>query len=183
MGINRTLYYWLLLALLAQVIRRTNAVVPPVQSTLPVMDTFPLDYAVVHMPKGHSELTNVRTRLIGYHTQHNGSKSDSMYARLVALQLKHTDTCASIRLDRLITTAFHRPAYVCQHHFVHDAHVSFLHYPVHVMSLHLHSLCTLYGVWPWLHYLSSCSYPHAVAIMMLQMICISPCNMPLSPWG
>ena len=64
------------------------------------MDTYPLEYAVVHMPKGHSELTNVRTRLIGYHTQHNGSKSDSMYAHLVALQLKHTDTCASIRLDK-----------------------------------------------------------------------------------
>lgn len=90
----------LLLALLAQVIRSNNAVVPPVQSSLPVVDTFPLDYAVVHMPKGHSELTNVRTRLIGYHAQHNGSKSDIMYSHLVALQLKHTGTCASIRLDK-----------------------------------------------------------------------------------
>ena len=56
MGISRVIYYWLLLALLAQVIRSANAVVPPVQSTLPVMDTFPLAYATVHMLKHKSHL-------------------------------------------------------------------------------------------------------------------------------
>ena len=97
---KRIIQYWVLLALLAQVIRSADLVLPPVQSLMPVVDTFPLAYAFKHMPKGKIPLRNARARLIGYHEQHNGIKSDSMYSRLVAMQLKHTGKCDSIRLDK-----------------------------------------------------------------------------------
>lgn len=47
---DRVITYWLLLALLAQVIRSANAVVPPMQSTWPVVDTVSLAYATECMP-------------------------------------------------------------------------------------------------------------------------------------
>ena len=67
---------------------------------MPVVETFPLDYASHHMPKGTRHLNVTRTRLIGYHEQHHGNKCDETYARLVALQLKHTGKCDPIRLDQ-----------------------------------------------------------------------------------
>ena len=65
----RVITYWLLLALLAHLLRGINSVVPPVQSSMPVVDTFRLDYASVHMPKGPG-LNATLHRLTGYHFEH-----------------------------------------------------------------------------------------------------------------
>ena len=100
MAFNRVIHYWLLLALLAHLIRSADSVLPPVQSHMPVVDTLPLAFAFKHMPRGIGPLRNTRARIIGYHEQHNGIKSDSMYSRLVAMQLKHIGTCDPIRLDK-----------------------------------------------------------------------------------
>ena len=66
MGISRVIYYWLLLALLAHVIRCANAVGPPVQATLPIVNTFPLDNATVDMLKHNSHLDDTRLLRILY---------------------------------------------------------------------------------------------------------------------
>ena len=89
MGLKRVITYWLLLALLAHLLRGINSVVPPVQSSIPVVETFPLDYVSVHMPKGPG-LNATLHRLTGYYKQHHGKNCDNAYGRLAALQLKHT---------------------------------------------------------------------------------------------
>ena len=70
MASKRVIHYWLLLALLAQLIRSADSVLLPVQSHVPVVDTLPLAFAFKHMPKGTGPLRSARARIIGYHEQH-----------------------------------------------------------------------------------------------------------------
>ena len=164
MAFNRVIHYWLFLALLAQLIQSADSVLPPVQSHMPVVDTLPLAFAFKHMPKGTGPLRNTRARIIGYHEQHHGIKSDSMYSRLVAMQLLHTGTCDPIRLDKkcVIYVMYNRSGddrmhvglthlsawrrwhvYVCG---IVCLASSVCDLNMHMMNLHLRHACVLHNV-------------------------------------
>ena len=65
MGLKRVITYWLLLALLAHLLRGINSVVPPVQSSMPVVETFPLDYALIYVHFVYSHVFYLVHSMVG----------------------------------------------------------------------------------------------------------------------
>ena len=57
---------------------------------------------------------------------------------------------------------------------------------MHMMSLHLHSVHVPHSVCSWRRYLFSCTHTAVLfqcLHLMLCVVCISPCNLPCSPWA
>ena len=143
MASKGVIHYWLLLALLAQLIWSADSVLLPVQSHMPVVDTLPLASAFKHMPKGTGPLRNACARIVGYHEQHT---VHSLHPAAVHWHVYVSKVLDHSKSPRIRLQHLEKLACVCMWHPLLGEFCVLCDLNMHMMNLHLHHACVLHNV-------------------------------------